>query len=100
MGDVAVVYVSLPQVRGPLLKLAPDGSATLTSPECGSLEGTYTTTLDLGISFDLVADESFSCPEGDPLVQILDLLGSAESWRFENGRLVISLADDAGELVF
>ncbi len=83
-----------------LLGLGPDGSAKLTNPVCGTVEGTYTTTQDLEISFGLEADDSLTCPEGAPLLQLLDLLGSAESWRFDNGRLVISLADDAGELIF
>lgn len=40
-----------------------------------------------------------TCPDGDPLMQLLGMLDTVASWHFENGGLVLVL-DDGTELTF
>jgi amidase len=84
---------------GFVLSLARDGTASLSGPSCGPIAGTFAADAQgqIGLEFDLSA---VTCPAGDPTLQLVDALQGGGSWRFDNGRLVIALAGDEGELVF
>ena len=50
-------------------------------------------------TFDLDAS-GVTCSGEEAAVQLLDLLSSADTWRFDTGGLVITLAGDDGSLIF
>ena len=84
---------------GTILAFAKDRTATVASPGCGQATGTFAANPEAQISFDL--DRSaVTCAGAEPLVQLLDLLDAAGTWRFENGGLVITVAEGEGEIVF
>jgi D-alanyl-D-alanine carboxypeptidase len=83
---------------GVLLALAKDGTATVLSSDCGQATGTFMADPESQLALDL--DRSaVTCTGGEPLVQLLEVLDAADTWRFENGRLVITVAEGAGEIV-
>jgi D-alanyl-D-alanine carboxypeptidase len=83
---------------GTLLVLFKDGSAKVKSDACGEAPGTFAVDPSWQISFDLDAS-GITCDSGEPAAQLLGILGSADTWRFENGRLAIAL-DDGATLLF
>lgn len=80
------------------LILRRDGVATLRNAICGPVEGTFTASAPDKIDFDLDAS-GVTCPDDDPLVQLLGMLDRIASWRFENGTMIFML-DDGTELTF
>ena len=83
---------------GTILLLFKDGSAKVKSDACGEAPGTFAVDPSWQIDFDLDAS-GITCDSGEPAAQLLGLLDSADTWRFENGRLSIML-DDGGSLLF
>lgn len=83
---------------GTLLLLFKEGTAMLTSDACGEAPGTFAVDPSAQLSFDLDAS-GITCGEEEPAAQLLGLLDSADTWRFENGRLLIML-DDGRSLLF
>ena len=83
---------------GTLLLLFKEGTAMLTSDACGKAPGTFAVDLSAQISFDLDGS-GITCAEEEPAAQLLGILDSADTWRFENGRLLIVL-DDGRSLLF
>jgi hypothetical protein len=83
---------------GTTLVLSRDGSAYAKGEGCGVALGSFTSDASSQISFEF--DPSLiTCDDNPPVVQLVDLLGSAGTWYFENGRLAIAL-DDGGTLLF
>lgn len=83
---------------GTTIALKKDGGASALSATCGPVEGTFAAAAPDAIAFELDASAA-TCPAGDPLVELLGLLETVDSWRFDNGRLVMAL-DDGTELIF
>jgi D-alanyl-D-alanine carboxypeptidase len=83
---------------GNFLILRRDNMAKLQSATCGPIEGTFSATAPDAITFDLDAS-GVTCPEGDPLLQLLGMLDTVASWHYENGGLVLML-EDGTELTF
>jgi D-alanyl-D-alanine carboxypeptidase len=83
---------------GTLLVLFKDGSAKVKSDACGEVPGTFAADPSWQIGFDLDAS-GMTCDSGEPAAQLSGLLDSADTWRFENGRLVIAL-DEGATLLF
>ncbi len=79
--------------------LASDGTIRASSEACGMAAGTFSANAQAQISFDLDA-AGVTCTGEEFLPQLLDLLSTADTWRFENGGLVIALEGDGGELAF
>jgi amidase len=84
---------------GTRISFGKDGSAKVSGTDCGDAAGTFSVTPSAQIAFDLDTS-GVTCTGEEPLVQLLDLLPSADTWRFENGGMVITLAKDGGELYF
>ena len=84
---------------GIVLAFAKDGTATVSSLDCGEATGTFTANPQAQIAFDLDSS-AITCTGGEPLVQLLEILDTADTWRFENGGLVITVAEGEGEIVF
>lgn len=81
------------------LTFAVDQTATLFTPDCGVASGAYTVAGTGNI--DLELDGSALTCEADSLaVQAVEQLNTAETWRFDNGRLLIDLPVDGGAFVF
>jgi len=95
MADASGVTDSAP---GTFLLLFKDGSAKVKSEACGEAAGTFAVDPSWQISFDLDAS-GITCDSGEPAAQLLGLLDSADTWRFENGGLAIAL-DDGATLLF
>lgn len=74
------------------LSLRKDGVASARSETCGPVDGTFTASAPDALALDLDAS-AVTCPAGDPLVELLGLLDTIASWRFENGEMIIVLAD-------
>ena len=83
---------------GAILLLLKDGSAKVKSEACGEAAGTFAVDPSWQIGFDLDAS-GITCDSGEPAAQLLGFLDSADTWRFENGRLVIAL-DGGATLLF
>ena len=83
---------------GFFLFLARDDTATFSGPTCGPVSGTFSADdqAQLSFEFDLSA---VTCLQDDPTLQLLDALGRSETWRFENGGIIISI-EDGTELLF
>ena len=59
---------------------------------CGAVNGIFTAAAPNLISFDLEA-AAITCMDGEHVVEFPGLLETADTWRFENGGLVIMLGD-------
>jgi hypothetical protein len=60
--------------------------------------GTFAVDPSWQITFDL-GPSDLTCDSNETTAQLLDLFDSADAWRFENGRLSITL-DDVSSLLF
>ncbi|MEZ4769616.1 MAG: serine hydrolase [Caldilineales bacterium] len=74
------------------ISLRKDGTASASSTTCGPVDGTFTASAPDALDFDLDAS-AVTCLAGDPLVELLGLLDTIASWRFENGEMIIVLED-------
>ena len=79
--------------------LVADGSALFINPDCGAASGSYTVDGPGQISFALDAS-GLTCDADSLAAQLVQHLNEAESWRFDNGMLVIELPADGGSLIF
>jgi len=76
-----------------------DQTVTFNTPDCGMANGAYTIAGTGNI--DLEIDGSTLTCEADSLaVQAVEQLNDAETWRFDNGRLLLDLPADGGTFVF
>ena len=75
-----------------ILSLSGDGSVFIASLGCGAVNGIFTAAAPNLISFDLEA-ATITCMDGEHVVEFPGLLETADTWRFENGGLVIDLED-------
>lgn len=81
------------------LIISADQTITFNTPDCGTANGAYTVA-ETG-NIDLEIDGSTLACEADSLaVQAVEQLNNAETWRFDNGRLLIDLPADGGTFVF
>jgi heat shock protein HslJ len=82
-----------------VLVLNADGSANIQA-DCNQLQWTYT--VEGGtISFNTLGPSTLAYCGDDSSDQIfLEKLGMASTWRVEDGRLVLELAENAGTMVF
>lgn len=83
---------------GPMITLQKDDVAIVANDTCGSATGTYTAGPSFTLAFDLDTS-TLTCPEDDPMMELLGYLDMIDSWRFENGGMVIVLTDGT-ELAF
>ena len=84
---------------GTILAFANNGTATVSSLDCGKATGIFAANAQSQLAFDLDR-YSVTGTAGEPLVQSLDILDAVDTWRFENGGLVITVAEGDGEIVF
>lgn len=75
------------------ISFSKDGNVHVKGEGCGVAFGTYTTPAPYEINLNLDSTDAVTCTEDEPLVELLTLLESVESWGFENGALVIILSD-------
>ncbi|MCA9874145.1 MAG: serine hydrolase [Anaerolineales bacterium] len=81
------------------LIISADQTITFNTSDCGVANGAYTVA-GMG-NIDLEIDGSTLTCEADSLaVQAVEQLNDAETWRFDNGRLLIDLPADGGTFVF
>ena len=77
---------------GTRISLNKDGFTAVKGTGCGVAIGTFQITPPNSIAFDL--DRStVTCTGDEPLVVLLDLLETVESWRFENGMWIVTLVN-------
>jgi hypothetical protein len=90
---------SIDEAAGLNVVINKDGSVAVNSVDCGTANGTYTSTGIGNISFD-IDDSSLTCTTDSQAEQLVKYLNEATSWSFNNGSLLIELPADAGTMVF
>ena len=89
----------VPDPENYVLVLNGDGSANIQA-DCNQVQWTYTIDGDT-ITFDTLGPSTLAFCGEDSSDQIyLEKLGMANTWRVEDGRLVLELGEDAGTMVF
>jgi heat shock protein HslJ len=89
----------VPDPENYVLVLNEDGSANIQA-DCNQVQWTYTVDGDT-ITFNTLGPSTLAfCGEDSSDQTFLEKLGMANTWRVEEGRLVLELDEDAGTMVF
>ncbi len=85
--------------EGLIVSLDKNQIATTISAECGAAIGPFTVDQPSGIEFD-IDPSTLTCNGESAAGQFVQHLNDADSWRFDNGGLIIDLPEDEGSMVF
>ena len=85
--------------EGLIVSLDKNQIATAISAECGAAIGPFTVDQSSGIEFD-IDPSTLTCDGESAAGQFVQYLNDADSWRFDNGGLIIDLPEDEGSMVF